>query len=601
MPEHRTYVSETVRVPIYKLDALFRQAEEMLAIKLSADQRIAELRELGELIEKSSRTTKGLRSHLHAMLQELKSRQPILDALGNAGMTESIDELDKVDSGSRFLMKSITEIIAAARSDHRALGKMVDNLLEDTKKMLMMPISRMFESLPKIARDLAYEQGKELEVEIQDSDIEIDRRIQEEMKDPLMHLIRNCVDHGIEKKEIRKRKNKSERGKIKVSVIQREGGRAEIVISDDGAGIDHTRVLAVAKQSGIVSPEEAAQLKTEDIESLVFRSGLSTSPILTDISGRGLGLAIVREKVENLYGTITVDTKADAGASFHITLPVTLSAFRGVVVRTQDRLFALPSLNVERVTRVRTADIKTVENREMLNLNGNTLSLMRLAEVLGIQRKSQTKQSGDLKHVVVLVFGDERIAFMVDGILGEQEILLKGLGSQLARVRNIAGTTALGTGELVPVLNVSDLLKSSARAAISPDAGIKEQPLAEAGEKSILVVEDSITARALLRNILQAAGYHVKTAVDGVDALTILKTEPFDMVVSDVEMPRMDGFNLTIKIRADKKLAELPVVLVTALDSRENRERGIEAGANAYITKSGFDETGLLKVIDRLI
>jgi two-component system chemotaxis sensor kinase CheA len=257
-------------------------------------------------------------------------------------------------------------------------------------------------------------------------------------------------------------------------------------------------------------------------------------------------------------------------------------------------------MNVERVMRAKQEEISTVENREVLQINGHSLSLVHLADVLGLPHKRTTGKSGDFMQVVVLASGGERIAFAVDDIFNEQEVLLKGLGKQLARVRNFAGSTVLGSGKLAPFLNVPDLMKSGIEVAATIT---KEEvsTVADTHRKSILVVEDSITARSLLKNILEASGYQVKTAVDGIDAMTALKTETFDLVVSDVEMPRMDGFDLTAKIRADKKLAELPVILVTALASREHRERGIDAGANAYIVKSDFDQTGLLEIINRFI
>lgn len=600
-PEPRPLTPGTVRVDTSKLDALFRQAEEMIAVKLAEGQRLADLRELSVALERVKRASESLRGHLPAI-------QPLLEEEKRKGGTwrsaadisKWLEALDEEDVATRSLANKLAILTAAAEADRRALGKMIDNLIDEAKKLLMLPLSSLFEILPKIVRDLAREQGKEVEIAIQGGGIEIDRRIQEEMKDPLIHLVRNCVDHGIETPAERKRKKKPARGQITVSVSQKEAGKAEIVIADDGAGIDHAKVLAAARNLGVVPPEEAEQLSEQEAAALVFRSGVSTSSVVTNISGRGLGLAIVREKVERLGGSIVLETQRGAGTTFRIVLPVTLAALRGVLVRASEQLFVLPAIGVERVARVRKEDIRTVENRETLQINGRTLSVVHLADVLGLRHAQGADDAGDFRQIVVLTAGGERIAFVVDEVQNEQEILLKGLGSQLLRVRNVAGATALGTGVLAPFLNVSDLMKSSVERA-APALEKVAPPAAAARKKSVLVVEDSITARALLKNILEASGYLVKTAVDGVDALTTLKTEPFDLVVSDVEMPRMDGFDLTVKIRADKKLAELPVVLVTALDSRENRERGIDAGANAYIVKSSFDQTNLLEVIRRLV
>lgn len=328
---------------------------------------------------------------------------------------------------------------------------------------------------------------------------------------------------------------------------------------------------------------------------LAFQSGISTSSIITDISGRGLGLAIVREKVEQLGGTVAIESHPDAGTTFRIALPLTLANFRGVLVGVGGQFFIIPIASIGRVARLADMDIRTVENRETISLDEKAVSLVRLGDVLGLPSKAAAgKSAGEM--AIVLDLGSTRIAFQVDEVIGEQEVLVKPLGPQLARVRNIAGASVLGTGQVVPVLNVPDLMKSAVKFA----AGMPVQP-AETRTQSVLVVEDSITSRALLKNILESAGYAVTTAVDGVDAYTVLKTAVFDLVVSDVEMPRMDGFELTAKVRSDKQLAELPIVLVTALESHEYRERGIDVGANAYIVKSSFDQSNLLEVIRRLI
>jgi two-component system chemotaxis sensor kinase CheA len=273
-----------------------------------------------------------------------------------------------------------------------------------------------------------------------------------------------------------------------------------------------------------------------------------------------------------------------------------------------EHLFILPTINVERAARVRKDEIGTVENRDTLHLAGQILSMVRLADALALpvhnKQPRPGKEDADDPEghipVVVVASGEKRIAFQVDEVVDEQQVLVKGLGRQLSRVRNIAGATILGSGKVVPVLNIPDLMKSAVAASVAARAPA-DAGKAQARPERILVAEDSITARTLLKNILETAGYQVATAVDGVDAFTQLRSGEFDLVVSDVDMPRMSGFDLTVRIREDKKLGDLPVVLVTALESREDRERGIDVGANAYIVKSSFDQSNLLEVVRRLI
>lgn len=587
-----TAAAETIRVSTSKLASLFRQAEEMISAKLVGEQMVRDLRHVGANLDARAKSWANLSASLGKIQSMAGSAAPEVMKLSEALQAE----LHSV----RLLAGELRVATNAAESDQRALRKIVDSLLEDAKKLLMLPLSSLFEVLPGLVRNLARDQGKEVDLIVHGAEIEIDRRIQEEIKDPLIHIVRNCVDHGIEAPRDRAMKMKSPRGTIRIDVSQKDVGKAEIVVSDDGAGIKHAEVLSTAQKLGLITEDESARLNEQDAASLVFQSGISTSKVVTDISGRGLGLAIVMEKVEKLGGSVSLESHRDAGTTIRMVLPLTLAALSGVVVRAGGQLFAIPTAGIERVMRVERGDIRTVENRETVRMNGRVLSLVRLSDVFGLQRGRAPEDSDAFERIVVLASKGERIAFAVDEILNEQEVLLKGLGSQLSRVRNISGATTLGTGALVPVLNVPDLMRSGIEAETHTPSGI-EAEAAVAEQTSILVVEDSITARSLLKNILEAAGYAVKTAVDGVDALTALKAGQFDLVVSDVEMPRMDGFDLTAKIRADKKLAELPVVLVTALESREHRERGIDAGANAYIVKSGFDQTNLLEVIRRLV
>ncbi|MGH8863600.1 MAG: hybrid sensor histidine kinase/response regulator, partial [Burkholderiales bacterium] len=492
----------------------------------------------------------------------------------------------------------LTALAKSAEHDQRSLGTMVDGLLEDMKKVLMLPISSALEMFPKMVRDLSRDKGKDVKLVVAGGEIEIDRRILEEVRDPLVHLIRNCIDHGVETPEVRQGANKPPQGTVTLAMTQRNGNKIEILVSDDGAGIDLSKVREAARKLGLVAPEDANR---PALLPLVFQSGVSTAPIITDLSGRGLGLAIVREKVEKLGGIVSVETDPGRGTSFHIVLPLTLATFRGVHVRVNDQQFVLPSTHVEQGVRLKREVIKTVENRETIPWKGEAVALVRLADVLELPRMRAEGAANDIVQAIILGSASQRIAFGVDEILSEQEVLVKPLGKQLSRVRNIAGATVLGTGKAVPILNVADLLRSAVKIAAAPMAirGDKQEVVVET--KSILVVEDSITSRALLQSILESAGYKVVTAVDGIDGLTRLKTEHLDLVVSDVEMPRMNGFDLTVKIRADKALAQLPVILVTALESREHRELGVDAGANAYIVKSSFDQSDLLETVRRLV
>jgi two-component system chemotaxis sensor kinase CheA len=603
-PAASASLSDTLRIPTAKLDSLFLQAEELLALKLMANQRVADLRGVQQTVEAWEKQWTEAAGETADTLPGIES-----DGGRGRGLPEADSRpaalVDINRARLREVTLQLTSLVAVLDQDRRVTAGMVDRLLEDAKKLLMLPFSTLLEVFPKLVRDLSRDQGKEVDLVIRGTEVEVDKRILEEMKDPLIHLLRNCVDHGIESPESRALAGKPPRGTITLGISQVHGNKVEICIVDDGQGIDPQAVKAAALRRGLLDEDRAQELSDAEALNLVFRAEVSTSRILTEISGRGLGLAIVKEKVDKVGGRIEIETRRMEGTTFHLILPLTLATFKAVLVEAGGQVAAVPTANAEHVYRIRPEDVVTVENLQTLRFEDQVIPLVRLDDVLELPRQDDPQGS----HVPVLVLNDgiQRIAFRLGAVLGEQEVLLKRLGKPLLRVRNVAGATVLGSGKAVPVLNAADLLKSAvkgsarAAAAAAGNGAVAGGKTKARAAKSLLVVEDSVTARMLIKGILDSAGYRVKTAVDGLDAWTALKTDDFDLVVSDVEMPRMDGFALTAQIRADRRLADLPVVLVTALASRQDRERGVEAGANAYIVKSSFDQSNLLDVVARLL
>jgi two-component system chemotaxis sensor kinase CheA len=594
--------SETIRIKTSKLDSLLYQVEEMVSIKMAANQRASDLRNLKSSLDLQKKQWLKIYPEVR-ILKNLVETLEARDAWGTSRsyLLKMIDFLEANEDTIKGLESKLKTINSMAENDSRQAASMVNDLLDDMKSVLMLPSSTLLEILPRLVRDLARDQGKKIKLTIEGGDTEIDRRILEEMKDPLIHLARNSIDHGLEKPTDRTRRGKTEEGSLAISIAQLGAKKVEILVADDGAGIDVEKVKQAALRKNLITEQELRGLNHEETRALIFRSEISTSPIITDLSGRGLGLAIVREKVEKLGGTVTVESRLGIGTVFHIQLPVTLATFRGTLVQVGTEVFVVPTTNVIRVGRVRRDSIGTVENRDTITMNGRVLPLVRLADIMEIQAEPKLDQASEFVTVLILGASDQKIAFSVNAILNEQEVLVKSLGRQLSRVRNVSAGTVLGTGQVALILNVSDLIRSAKKiAGVGLVAHTQKQEDQEK-TKSILVVEDSITSRMLLKNILESAGYEVQTAVDGTDAWSTLKTANFDLVVSDVEMPRMDGFELTAKIRSQEDLKSLPVVIVTSLESREDRERGIDVGANAYIVKSGFEQNNLLSVVKRLL
>ncbi len=598
-PQAVSVTENTVRIAVSRLDTQLIEAEEMLAVKHSVNQRADDLRHLVTRLESWRKEWAAVEPEARVLRRALERKHP--DSPGSSLSAEVSRLLRFVEwniDHNRLLENDMASLARTAQQDRHVVGKLVDDLLEDAKKLLLLPFSTLTASFPKLVRDLCRDQGKEASLIIRGEEVEMDKRVLEEIKDPLIHLLRNSVDHGIESPELRLQNGKPHRGTITVTAAQVDGNKVEIVVADDGAGIARNRVREAAIKKGLLSKEEAQRLSDLDLSSLVFQPEVSTSPIITRLSGRGLGLAIVRERAEKLGGTVEVDSQAGVRTSFRICVPATRATFRGVLLQLGNRRFIVPTMQVERIVRIRPVDVQSVEGRETITLDGKVLSLVQLADVLAVPRTARPK-GGLVESAILLGHGDQRLAFLVDAILDEQEVLVKPFRKPLSRVRHIAGATVLGTGEVALVLHVADLLQSARQ------AGQTARPTADktaaATSQSILVAEDSITSRMLIKTILESAGYRVKTAVDGAEAYAVLRTEHFDVVVSDVEMPRLNGFDLTAKIRADRELGELPVVLVTALETREDRERGIDVGANAYLVKSNFDQSNLLETIRRLI
>ncbi len=594
--------SDTIRIAVDKLDPLLRQVGEMVSVKLTSTQRVADLAGLIGTIDLWKQKWGGVSSQDRAVGKLLAEKERGAESAANGGQLAKIAEfLGWNEEWIKDLESGLRTVTRAVENDARMHGTMVDDLLEDMMNVLMLPCSSLLEIFPRLVRDLARDRGKEVNLLTQGGELEIDRRILDEMKDPLIHLVRNCVDHGIETPEERQQSGKPRHGTVTISMSQISGNQIELIVSDDGEGIDVGKVRDAAVKRGLLSEQDRQSMEEQDAVSLVFRSDVSTSPIVSTISGRGLGLAIVKEKVEALGGNISVATTRQVGSSFRILLPVTLSTFRGILIRAYGSLFIIPTASVERVARIPRDVIKTVGNRDTVTVDGRAVPLMQLGDILEMARPQTQADDSPFINVIILRLGETLVSFRVDAILQEQEVLVKVLGKQLSRVRNVAGATVLGSGELAPILSVPDLVKSATRRDFTgrgPVVGVEEL---EHRKRSVLIVEDSITSRMLLKNILESAGYDVRTSVDGVDAWTALKSEQFDLVVSDIEMPRMDGFELTESIRGDERLSELPVVLVTSLGSREDRERGIEVGANAYIAKGSFDQNNLLETVERLV
>ncbi|MDY6806646.1 MAG: hybrid sensor histidine kinase/response regulator [Cyanobacteriota bacterium] len=596
-----SYRIETIRVPTRNLDALMTEAGELTVTKIRLAHRLTEIEEITKIWEEWSR--------------DIFKNRFIVDDLNNKNkgnfQNGAIAELQsyhrRLEEGLENFGVLVNGLRNSLLEDTARLDLITDELEEGIKTLRLLPLSTIFNLFPRMVRDLARQQGKEIELIIEGGETKADKRILEEMKDPLMHMIRNAVDHGIETPEERLKSNKSRAATIRLKGYQ-TASNVVIEAIDDGRGLDLERIKKTAIKRGVCSPEDLESMTTSQIQSLIFAPGFSTRTFVTEVSGRGVGLDVVRSNVEALKGSIEVQSNPGKGSIFRVQLSTSLATAHVLIVEVNNVSYALPLELVQTTILVSNRDIFPIEGRETIIFENRPLSVARLADLLEIATeidRENTDEDSQLSCVVLKV-GEERLGLFVDRLVDEQDVVLKPQSNLLKRIRNIAGATILGTGEVCMVLNPQDLVKSvrkltgvskllsAPEISLSTDAETSKQP-------TILLAEDSIATRTQEKRILENAGYEVVTAVDGLDAFNKLKNRSFDVVISDVQMPNLDGLGLTAKIRENKQYSELPIILVTSLASDEDKRRGADAGASAYITKGNFNQEVLLETLTRLV
>jgi two-component system, chemotaxis family, sensor kinase CheA len=582
---------ETIRVSVNKLDALMDQFSELLGAKIRTEQRLAEMHQFQMFAAAWHKDWMALRSNCSGLLRNGQQTH-------NKEFAALLDFTQKNQERLRLFNVQSNTLYRQMANDTQRLSLVIDELQEEIKRIRMLPLSTITTLFGRMVRDLAREQGKQITLTISGGETELDKRVLEQIKDPLTHLLRNATDHGLEIPLERQQMGKPAEGQIVLAASQ-QGNNVVITVRDDGNGLDISAIRLAAVRKGMLSKVEVEKLSEAEVANLVFSSGLSTSKIITDISGRGVGLDVVRQNVEQLHGTLDVSFGPGQGTTFTMTLPLTLASSRGLLIQANQQTFALPLTTVERMLHVERSAIAAVEGREAITYQGKPITLVWLEDLLELPPGSKEAET---LTVVIVAVAEKRLGLIVDSLVGEQEIVMKSLGKQLAKVGGIAGATVLGSGQVILVLHAADLVKLAGRITPRPSVLTQSKPNESHHHKTILVVDDPITTRTLEKNIMEAAGYQVKLATNGEEALAALLAEDLpDLIVSDVNMPRLDGFGLTHRLRQDKRYAAIPVILVTSLDSPADKARGIEVGADAYIVKSSFDQVTLLETVEQLI
>ena len=580
-------VEEFVRVPLSRINKLLNLGGELVINKIKSTQKI-------RTFKRSLKVAKELQARLSHLSEQIKQidtpkvPSDLLETLHHCnGAAERIKE--EILTMSEEILRGGTHI-----------DPIVDELQEQLKHVRMLPCSTLFMGFPRLVRDLALTQGKEVELRMEGEETELDKKVLEEIKEPLMHILRNAVDHGIEPLEERVAQGKPRTATIRLTALQR-GANVIVEIRDDGRGVDAERIKEIVLAKGLGKPNDIERMSEKELLSFVFKTGFSTSRFITDVSGRGIGMDVVKSRVEKLKGRVDLTSEKGKGTVIIMEIPLTIAIIHVLLVKEQEKTFAIPLGAVDEVAKVPTSEIRSVENKMAFQLRGHIVPIVKLYETLGMPSISHSKKPKEtVTNVIIISSLNERVGFIVDGLLGKEEIYFKNLGPHLGRLRNVSGGTVLGTGEVIVILDPADLVQSSKASASFVSSQQKTMTI-EKRKRKILAVEDSLTTREVLRSILESEGYSVDTAIDGFDALEKISQITYDLIVSDIEMPRMNGLELCRTLKTNETYQDIPIVFVTAHATEEEKKRGIEVGAQAYIVKSHFDQGNLLIAIDRLI
>ena len=522
------------------------------------------------------------------------------DGVGGVVMVpmERLDELVRMvgESASAHLrvgrmLQERFRVDPASLPEYNKLSRSLNDLQDKAMRSRMVPVATITDQLHRAVRDLARAQGKDVRWEVRGADTELDRGVLHQLSDSLLHLVRNAVDHGIESAERRREAGKPAQGTVRLHAMQL-GSEVTIAVTDDGPGIDLARVRAEAARYGV----DADGMDDDALLPLIFRPGLSTASFVTDVSGRGVGLDVVRASVEAARGRVEVRSQPGVGTEFRLVVPITLAVLRCLLVEAGGQRFALPFHRVVVSVADDPAGRVSAEGRQAIWVDRQPVPVSALADTLGVGAGGAPEGP-----IVVVADTSRRHAFQVDRLVGQRDVVVKGLSRLLPNLPVVAGASVEPDGSVLVVVDPPGLIQRARQSTRVTATNAAPRVRPDAPRPRVLVVDDALTVRELQRSILERAGFEVAVAADGSNALAELAEQPYDLVLTDIEMPTMDGFALTEAIRSHPTLANIPVLILSSRSSDADRQRGLDAGADGYIVKSGFDEGSLLTAVNRLL
>lgn len=498
--------------------------------------------------------------------------------LGKNRLLKIYDDVEERYEGEKFL-EELNQVVSQ-------LSIITTDVQLAVMKTRMQPIAKVFNKFPRVVRDLSRELGKQIELEITGEETELDKSIVEEIGDPIMHMIRNSCDHGVEDPATRKANGKPERGVVQLKAYN-EGNHIVVEITDDGKGLDAAGLKMKALEKNLITEKEAEQMTDKEAFALIFKPGFSTAAKVTNVSGRGVGMDVVKTNIEKLNGVIEIDSELGKGSTFKLKIPLTLAIIQSLLVGTQEEFYAIPLASVLETVRVPIDNIYTIEGKNVLRLREEVLSLVRLSDVFGVK---QVLESGDQTYVVIIGVAESKLGIIVDTLVGQEEIVIKSMGDYLQNIQGIAGATIRGDGRVTLIIDVGAMMDMAKEIKVDIKAQLEssvKKPKEQPSDYKVLIVDDSKMDRTLMQKALEPLGISLLEATNGVEALNIVKSgeHEIDAMLIDIEMPRMDGYTLAGEIRKYSKYRQLPLIAVTSRTSKTDRLRGVEVGMTEYITK----------------
>ncbi len=555
---------EILKIPLIKIENANTKADEFITYRLRFENWL---------------------KTMHECIHLMDDEQKILNKKDNTKATILLKPLSQL----KLITENANQLIDG-------FSRSLQNLQDDLRNMRLIPIETILKPLERVVRELSSEMGKNISLTVLGKDIEIDKPILDRLKDPLQHLIRNAIDHGIETPEERKKCGKSENGNIKITV-QHDSGKIKIIFQDDGKGISVDRIKSLVLEKKLAAKETLDKHNDTEILNYIFQSGFTSKLNVNELSGRGVGLDVVKTNIESIKGSVQVETQINIGTTFTLTLPLTMATTRGVFFTINDQQFMLPTLLLQALHEFNLTDIKSVDGEKTYLINDVPIPVKSLHKILSIPNKNEMQSN--LLAILIRVSGNS-LLILVDDIQNEHDCVIKPLPVPFDQNTLYIGVTLTDSGKAVPVLNPKILFQLASKQN-ETDIDTTPQMIEPDLIKRILVVDDSLTTRSLAVHSLSMAGYQVEGVSNGILAWEMLKKTPFDCVVTDIEMPIMDGFELTALIKSNEQLKSTTVVIVSAHETDEDKKKGLKLGADAYLLKSQFDTQSLINIIQRLL